>query len=70
MEHEASPPAYLVECRWNVSGTIEHWGHIHRRKNQYLGIFKVRPSEGDWRLVDLDLKQEERLENKRELRKF
>lgn len=63
-------PGYVIQCRWNVSGTVEHWGHIHRRKNQYVGNFEVRPFEGDWRLVGLDLTHEERLENKRELRKF
>lgn len=63
-------PGYVIQCRWNVSGTVEHWGHIHRRKNQYVGNFEVQPFEGDWRLVGLDLTHEERLENKRELRKF
>jgi len=49
---------------------VEHWGHIHRRKNQYVGNFEVQPFEGNWRLVEMDLTGEERLENKRELRKF
>ena len=63
-------PGYVIQCRWNVSGTVEHWGHIHRRKNQYVGNFEVQPFEGNWRLVEMDLTGEERLENKRELRKF
>ncbi|MEM6474112.1 MAG: hypothetical protein AAF802_31470, partial [Planctomycetota bacterium] len=27
--------------RWNVAGTVEHWGHIHARTNQYEAIFDI-----------------------------
>ena len=22
-----------LDCTWNVTGTVEHWGHIHTREN-------------------------------------
>ena len=67
---EQAPPGFVIRCRWNVEGTVEHWGHIHRRINQYAANFAVQPSDGAWRLVAVDLNEERRLQNKRELRRF
>ena len=52
---------FRFRCTWNVEGTVEHWGHIHSRTNQYSAIFHVRPENNAWRIVDLDVLNEERL---------
>ena len=52
---------FRFRCTWNVEGTVEHWGHIHSRTNQYHAILRVRPEKNGWRIVDLDVLDEERL---------
>ncbi len=46
---------------WNVAGSIGHWGHVHQRKNQYRAEINVSPIDGVWKLVDLEILEEERL---------
>jgi len=46
---------------WNVMGSVGHWGHIHRRTNQYEARFVVRAEDGVWKISDLELLQEQRL---------
>ncbi|MCA8988014.1 MAG: hypothetical protein KDA78_10255, partial [Planctomycetaceae bacterium] len=50
-----------LECAWEVPGEVEHWGHIHRRTNQYraeitLGI-EQQPELSRWLIQNLKLKQ-------------
>ena len=53
--------AFAYRCRWNVAGTVEHWGHIHQRTNQYEAELTVRPVEGAWKITGLELLQEKRV---------
>ncbi len=46
---------------WNVMGSVGHWGHIHRRTNQYEARFVVRAADGVWKITDMELLQEQRL---------
>lgn len=48
-------------CNWIVKGVVGHWGHKHRRVNQYDAIIKIRPSDGVWKMFDLDIIEEKRL---------
>jgi len=48
-------------CKWQVGGTVGHWGHIHRRTNQYQAIINVRPVGGVWKMYGLDMIEEVRL---------
>jgi hypothetical protein len=52
---------FAARCRWNVSGAVGHWGHIHQRTNQYEARITVRPVDGAWKITDLELLQEERI---------
>ncbi len=49
------------QCKWQVRGTVGHWGHIHNRVNQYDAILNIRPVDGVWKLYDLDIIEEIRL---------
>ncbi|MCA9179693.1 MAG: hypothetical protein KDB14_34795 [Planctomycetales bacterium] len=60
-EADDSADALRLHCRWNVTGTIEHWGHIHRRTNQYVAEFSLAPVEGDWKIVGMKLLDEDRI---------
>jgi hypothetical protein len=48
-------------CKWQVKGTVGHWGHIHRRTNQYNAVLGVKPVNGVWKLNALDIIEEKRL---------
>lgn len=52
---------FLAHCTWNVSGSVGHWGHIHQRTNQYEARITVKPVDGAWKIIGLELLQEERL---------
>ncbi|MCH2211737.1 MAG: hypothetical protein MK110_10570 [Fuerstiella sp.] len=39
----SSDYAFRCLCRWNVSGTVQHWGHIHERINQFHADFLAEP---------------------------
>ena len=49
------------QCRWNVAGTVEHWGHIHQRTNQYEALFTVEPVDNAWKVTKMELLDEKRL---------
>lgn len=58
---ESFSGGYIIKTKWNVSGTVGHWGHTHRRTNQYLAEIKIEAVEGVWKLIDLELLDELRL---------
>ena len=53
--------ALQVEARWNVSGSVGHWGHIHQRSNGYHARLTLSAADGAWKLSSLDILEEERL---------
>ena len=52
---------FRAEAVWNVRGSVGHWGHIHERRNRYRAELRVAPVDGAWKLVGLELLEEERL---------
>ena len=52
---------FVAKTLWNVAGSVGHWGHIHTRTNQYEAEITVQPVEGEWKVTDLEILQEERL---------
>lgn len=64
VELEAEPAddgGFAARASWNVAGAVGHWGHIHQRRNRYRAQLRVAPVDGVWKLVALDLLEEERL---------
>lgn len=53
--------SFAVQSTWTVVGTVEHWGHIHTRTNQYQAIFYLEPIDGSWKLTGMNLLDEQRL---------
>ena len=47
---------------WNVSGSVEHWGHKHNRVNQYEAKITVKPVDGSWKITNIDLIEEKRVQ--------
>ncbi len=63
-------PFFRYACNWTVKGTVEHWGHIHTRKNQYQADFLVEASPDGWKINEFQVHEEKRLEAEISLRQF
>jgi hypothetical protein len=51
----------MFQCTWRITGTVNHWGHTHQRRNQYEAMITIQPIEQTWKMVALDLIEERRL---------
>jgi len=58
---ESRGDSLTVESKWNVFGSVGHWGHIHQRKNGYHALLEISEIDGAWKLTGLEILQEERL---------
>jgi hypothetical protein len=54
--------ALLFHSKWTAMGSVGHWGHIHTRKNQYEANITVEPVDGVWKITDLELLEEKRID--------
>ena len=54
--------SYALHGQWTALGTVGHWGHLHQRKNRYDAVITVRAEEGNWKIVGLDLRDEQRID--------
>lgn len=62
---QVGPPAkrqrFTFQCTWRITGTVNHWGHTHQRRNQYDAMITIQPIERTWKIVALDVIEERRL---------
>ena len=56
------PLAYAIKGRWAAQGTVGHWGHVHTRRNRYDAIVTVEAVDGTWKISDLEIIEEERVD--------
>ncbi len=61
-EGELETPGFEYRCRWIAAGSVGHWGHIHRRANQYDAVITVEPVDGVWKITAIDLREEQRVD--------
>lgn len=47
--------------RWNATGSVGHWGHTHLRTNRYDAEVTLADIDGQWKIADIEILQEERL---------
>lgn len=59
---DARDEAFQVDARWQVVGEVRHYGHTHRRTQRYTGTFTLAPRGSQWRIVDLALGDQERVD--------
>jgi hypothetical protein len=59
----SGPPGQRLtfQCTWRITGTVNHWGHTHQRRNQYEARITIQPIAQTWKMVALDLIEERRL---------
>ncbi len=53
---------FEARCDWKISGSVLHWGHVHSRINSYTARFVVKAIEGVWKITDLELLEETRID--------
>ena len=53
---------YAITGRWTALGTVGHWGHIHTRQNLYDAVVTVEAIDGRWKITDLELLEERRID--------
>ena len=63
-------PGFKYRCKWNLIGTIEHWGHIHERKNEYDAEFKIQVKDDAWKITSMKVLDELPGQVKTSVRKF
>jgi hypothetical protein len=63
-------PGFQYKSTWTVSGTVEHWGHVHERQNQFDAVFTIEPREGHWKITRMDVAGQTQKSARTTLRKF
>ena len=53
---------YTIAGRWTALGSVGHWGHIHMRQNLYDAIVTVEAIDGQWKITNLELLEEKRID--------
>ena len=61
---------FRYQGEWTVSGSIEHWGHIHERVNRYAAVFDVEAFEDGWKIVAFQVTDEERVSARTDVREL
>jgi hypothetical protein len=59
---DGHPLKLLFQAEWTATGKVGHWGHLHIRKNQYEANITVEPVDGAWKITDLELLEEKRID--------
>jgi len=60
-----------VDCTWRVIGTVEHWGHIHTRENEYSARIHLSTTPEDrGRIVGFEVTDEKRVRFETGVRQF
>ncbi len=65
---EDSTQSFEYHAEWTVTGRVEHWGHVHTRKNRYAGLFVIEGRDNGWKITHFEPLAEEPLEMRTRLR--
>ncbi len=58
---ETGNGGFELDTRWTVGGSVNHFGHIHFRQNQYDATIEIAPVDGTWKIRGLELMEEKRV---------
>jgi hypothetical protein len=67
---EAVGNGFGEHMTWQVEGTVEHWGHIHTRVNEYSADFLIQHSEGSWKITAMNVGRQSQVKSSVLLRKL
>jgi hypothetical protein len=63
-------PAFALRATWQVAGTVEHWGHVHERENQFEAVFSIKPINNNWKITRMDILGQQQKSARTTLRRF
>ncbi|MBY0586769.1 hypothetical protein K2X85_06310 [bacterium] len=64
------PRGFEYHATWQVEGTVEHWGHIHQRVNEYQANFSVEPVGDAWKITAMNVESDRRKSFRTRVRTF
>jgi hypothetical protein len=60
---------FAERVTWQVEGTVEHWGHIHTRVNEYSAELAIQAADGSWKITALNVARQSQVKSAVVLRK-
>ncbi len=60
---DRSSPGFGVALSWRVHGLVSHWGHEHRRTNQYRADYTVEHDGRAWRIAKVQVREQARIDD-------
>jgi len=70
-KNENDPDSIDLDTTWRVTGTVEHWGHIHTRENEFDARMKISTTpKGRGRIVGFEVTDEKRVRFETAVRMF
>ena len=70
-KNEDDPDSIDLDTTWRVTGTVEHWGHIHTRENEIDARMKISTTpKGRGRIVGFEVTDEKRVRFETAVRMF
>ena len=67
---DSQPASYTANLKWRITGTVEHWGHIHTRINAYEALLRVHRGDEAWKITGIEVGKQERVSYQLKVRKF
>jgi hypothetical protein len=61
---------FVERVTWQVEGTVEHWGHIHTRVNEYTADLGITPSHGAWKINSMDVVKQSQVKSAVSIRRL
>jgi hypothetical protein len=62
VEAERDGLGFRLDAEWAASGSVGHWGHTHLRTNRYRALITVQPRHGSWRITEMEILEETRID--------
>jgi hypothetical protein len=65
-----SKNGFAERVTWQVEGTVEHWGHIHTRVNEYSADLEIEPAGGAWKITAMNVSRQSQVKSAVMMRKL
>ena len=59
---DKSESSFIVKGKWDVSGTVTHFGHTHERRNRYGAKLTLSSIHRQWKITDIEVLDEKRIQ--------
>jgi hypothetical protein len=54
---------FAERVTWQVEGTVEHWGHVHVRVNEYSAELEIEPADGSWKITAMNVSRQSQVKS-------